>query len=187
MPEIRKIQISVRIQISVAAGFSVGWLRISATSQRLRNRADRYETAFSPNSCMIFVEMAMYVRKDCVPSVTRCADRIKLSGELRPPSDDSPAEQAFDEDADFYHSLLDGDAFRIGPHPLDAWELPHEPLITTLSDMADTWDNAIKAGRTKAQLLGCCPHRAWPGLYGPVIRKGCAPVEVLLQYTMDST
>jgi hypothetical protein len=36
MPEIRKIQISVRIQISAAAGFSAGWLRISATSQRLR-------------------------------------------------------------------------------------------------------------------------------------------------------
>eukprot|EP01047_Picozoa_sp_COSAG01_P148713 COSAG01_NODE_82242_length_106_cov_4.571429_1_plen_27_part_10 len=27
MPEIRKIQISVRIQISAAAGFSAGWLR----------------------------------------------------------------------------------------------------------------------------------------------------------------
>jgi hypothetical protein len=41
MPEIRKIQISVRIQISAAAAFSAGWLRISATShQRLRNRAD---------------------------------------------------------------------------------------------------------------------------------------------------
>jgi hypothetical protein len=40
MPEIRKIQISVRIQISAATGFSAGWLKISANSQRLRNRAD---------------------------------------------------------------------------------------------------------------------------------------------------
>jgi hypothetical protein len=48
MPEIRKIQISVRIQISAAAGFSAGWLRISATSQRLRNRADDKGCTLAP-------------------------------------------------------------------------------------------------------------------------------------------
>jgi hypothetical protein len=36
MPEIRKIQISISIQSSAAAGFSAGWLKISATSQRLQ-------------------------------------------------------------------------------------------------------------------------------------------------------
>jgi hypothetical protein len=52
MPEIRKIQISVRIQISAAAGFSAGWLRISATSQRLRNRADDKGCTLAPE-CMV--------------------------------------------------------------------------------------------------------------------------------------
>ena len=48
LTEIRKIQISVRIQISAAAGFSAGWLRISATSQRLRNRADDKGCTLAP-------------------------------------------------------------------------------------------------------------------------------------------
>jgi hypothetical protein len=40
LPEISKIQISVRIQISAAARFSAGWLRISAIHQRLRSHAE---------------------------------------------------------------------------------------------------------------------------------------------------
>ena len=80
LPEIRKIQISVRIQISAAAGFSAGWLRISATSQRLRNRADDKGCTLAAQ-CVSNYSRIMYHSRSCWPGHT-CRRLLHPNGTL---------------------------------------------------------------------------------------------------------